>query len=693
MADPPVPPRGNSSSAQSGPLKSPGTQLATFTSSFTESESQGLPLDFPRLNRMDCGTPVPYPAYSYSGNGFNSGSFPRQIKQEDFDMVQDVPPGTHHDSQAFGPVNVNARASNFQAASLGSHHMNPLQGQKPIYPAALVTPMRPMHPETGLVNPDHHVHPAQSLYSDLVLPDQTIDYLAYPNHPFRVTDTPRGRNDMGNLHAANPSPDFGLNLISSGNSASPTQWPTPSLQNVFRGNRSAYLGATIQAPSIMPRVPCQKDIRPYDRRFVVKNVDTNTSVIYILDYCQNQGFQTLLGPTFHDLRNKGQFWIGFSDMRQSQRAMNLIARDHPDWLIEPVGDGYFRHNARITPSHSIFDDQVLVIVYCGPGRTVPANDLMSTLRGVLELAGPVAAMRPVTLESPTEAPRFSMHGFVVRYYDAVHSANATRAINTIATSNFIIEVLVYQRDMENQKIRHWNIQEQSREVRSGHPVNNDYYLSPDENRDRSPRTPGRQHVNDEQVISPEKIAQGKDSRCTDQVKAYLDVTSAGAFDFLYLRMDFEQRLNVGYAFINFASFFTRRNGTKWPTYNEGRPKVAEISYATTQSYALLVEKFRNSPVMLDFPDNRPKLFYIGGPHAGEEAPFPPVNNFWTLAKGVERSKQTGLYKGGPRPVHPSDRRRSGTFEALETPVRSRRRGRERERTKWGIPDSPRYRHV
>jgi hypothetical protein len=27
----------------------------------------------------------------------------------------------------------------------------------------------------------------------------------------------------------------------------------------------------------------------------------------------------------------------------------------------------------------------------------------------------------------------------------------------------------------------------------------------------------------------------------------------------------------------------------------------------TQSYALLVEKFRNSPVMLDFPDNRPKV--------------------------------------------------------------------------------------
>lgn len=45
---------------------------------------------------------------------------------------------------------------------------------------------------------------------------------------------------------------------------------------------------------------------------------------------------------------------------------------------------------------------------------------------------------------------------------------------------------------------------------------------------------------------------------------------------------------------------------------------------------------------------------------------------------------------------PGDRRRSENFQpetALDTPIRSnRRRGRERERTKWGFPDSPRYRH-
>ncbi|KAJ5806131.1 meiosis protein MEI2 [Penicillium pulvis] len=703
MSADPAPLRGSSSSAQSGSLRSPGTQLATFGSSFTDSESNNLPMVLSRLDRMDCGTPGPYPEHSYSGNGFNQLAFPRQTKQDDFDMLQDFPAGTHYESQAFGPIPANSAATNFL-----SRQVNPLQRQDPLYPDLTA----PLYLDAHSANPDPLVHHTQTRYSGSVLPDQATDYLAYPNHPFTVTVTPQSRNDMRNFHAANPSPGFGSNLVSSGNSASPTRWPTPSMQNVFRGNRSTYPGALAQVPS-MPRVPSLKDMRPYDRRFIVKNVDTNTPAIYILNYCHHEEFQTIFGPTLHDVRNRGQFWIGFSDMRQSQRAINHIAHDHPDWLIEPVGEGHFKHHAKIGPTHSIFEDQVLVIVYCGPGRTVPLPNLVPTLKGVLELVGPVADIRAVNLESPTEAPRFSMHGFVVRYYDTLHAANATRAINTIATSHFIIEVLVYHRDMEHQKIRHWTCQEQGRDGRVGHHLNNDYYLSPDDNRERSPRTPGRQVDNDEQVISPQRIAQGKDPRCTvmlknipnaqtwDQLKAYLDVTSAGAFDFLYLRMDFEQRLNVGYAFINFASpldilpFFTRRNGTQWPGFNEGRPKVAEISYATTQSYTLLVEKFRNSPVMLDFPDNRPKLFYIGGPHAGEEAPFPPVNNFWTLAKGVERSKQTGLYKGGPRPM-PGDRRRSDNFQpetALDTPIRSnRRRGRERERTKWGFLDSPRYRH-
>lgn len=220
----------------------------------------------------------PYPEHPYSGNGFNQVTFPRQTKQDDFDMLQVFPAGTHYESQAFGPVPANATATN-----LNSRQVNPLQRQDRIYPALTA----PVHPEAHLVNPDHPIHHAQTRYSDPVLSDQTIDYLAYPNHPFTVTVTPQSRNDVRNFLAANPSPGFGSNLINSGNLVSPTRWPTPTMHNIFRGNRSTYAGATAQAPS-MPRVPSLKDMRPYDRRFIVKNVDTNTPGIYILNYCHHE---------------------------------------------------------------------------------------------------------------------------------------------------------------------------------------------------------------------------------------------------------------------------------------------------------------------------------------------------------------------------------------------------------------------
>ncbi|KAJ5921556.1 Meiosis protein MEI2 [Penicillium verhagenii] len=463
--------------------------------------------------------------------------------------------------------------------------------------------------------------PTRSRYSDLGLqPNRSTDYSVHSNKP--LTSVHQGQSDLRSFNATNSNPGHGNGMNKPGDQNLPAQWSEPSELALFRGNRSTYPGPTGHV-SAFENLSSQKDIRPYDRR-------------------------------------NGQFWMGFSDMREGQQAIKHLARGNPAWAIEPVGETNFKNYARIGFSHPVFEDQVLVIAFCGPGRRVPHHELMPTLKDVLELVGPIADIRPVKFETVNKTPRFFIHGFVARYYDSTHASNAVRAINAISTPGFILEILGYHRDMETHKIRHWNCQEQG----AGRMIDPD--LSPEDSRDQSPRTPSRHSINDERAIDLQAIIQGKDNRCTvmlknipnsqtwDQLKTYLDVTSAKKFDFLYLRMDFEQRLNVGYAFINFASFFSKRNGTPWPAFGAvGRMKYAHVSYATAQGYNFLVEKFRNSPVMLDFPDNRPKLFYIHGPRTGEEAPFPPVNNFWTLAKGVDRSKLTGLYKG------PRENRTSG----------------------------------
>lgn len=103
-------------------------------------------------------------------------------------------------------------------------------------------------------------------------------------------------------------------------------------------------------------------------------------------------------------------------------------------------------------------------------------------------------------------------------------------------------------------------------------------------------------------------------------------THRGCYDFLYLRMDFRNRCNVGYAFINFIdprhilTFARRVCGRRWARFNSD--KVCHLTFARIQGLSALIDKFRHSKVMFEHPAYRPKLFYSSGPRSGEEAPFP-----------------------------------------------------------------------
>lgn len=112
------------------------------------------------------------------------------------------------------------------------------------------------------------------------------------------------------------------------------------------------------------------------------------------------------------------------------------------------------------------------------------------------------------------------------------------------------------------------------------------------------------------------------------LKTLLDQTSWGQYDFMYLRIDFANNCNVGYAFINFMDpmaivpFARARAGKKWNLFQSD--KIAEISYASKsychscsrpvtdhvtaiQGRDCLIQKFRNSSVMLERPAFRPKV--------------------------------------------------------------------------------------
>jgi len=68
------------------------------------------------------------------------------------------------------------------------------------------------------------------------------------------------------------------------------------------------------------------------------------------------------------------------------------------------------------------------------------------------------------------------------------------------------------------------------------------------------------------------------------LKRIIDESSWGKYDFMYLRIDFANDCNVGYAFVNFVDpldiidFVEARDHQRWNCFKSD--KVAEISYAS-----------------------------------------------------------------------------------------------------------------
>ncbi|KAF9451940.1 hypothetical protein P691DRAFT_662059 [Macrolepiota fuliginosa MF-IS2] len=145
-------------------------------------------------------------------------------------------------------------------------------------------------------------------------------------------------------------------------------------------------------------------------------------------------------------------------------------------------------------------------------------------------------------------------------------------------------------------------------------------------------------VSDRNFLNIARIEEGLDTRTTVMIKnipnkmtakdliQYISDVCLRKIDFLYLRMDFKNGCNVGYAFVNFIrvqdmlKFAKKRLGVKWNMFSS--EKVLQMSYANYQGKEALVEKFKNSCIMDEREEWRPKIFYSGGPEQGLPEPFP-----------------------------------------------------------------------
>ncbi|KAJ3675845.1 hypothetical protein LUZ60_004887 [Juncus effusus] len=143
-------------------------------------------------------------------------------------------------------------------------------------------------------------------------------------------------------------------------------------------------------------------------------------------------------------------------------------------------------------------------------------------------------------------------------------------------------------------------------------------------------------------LDVDKIMRGDDSRTTLMIKnipnkytskmllAAIDENHRGTYDFIYLPIDFKNKCNVGYAFINMINpqhivpFYQTFNGKKWEKFNS--EKVASLAYARIQGKGALIAHFQNSSLMNEDKRCRPILFHSDGPNAGDQEPFPMGSN-------------------------------------------------------------------
>merc|ERR1712113_211292 len=89
----------------------------------------------------------------------------------------------------------------------------------------------------------------------------------------------------------------------------------------------------------------------------------------------------------------------------------------------------------------------------------------------------------------------------------------------------------------------------------------------------------------------------------------------------YLPIDFKNKCNRGYAFVNFVdyrdicSFFDKYNSKSWRQFNSD--KICNITYARIQGKMAMLKRFENSTLMEKDDEYRPKVFVSHGEKKGE----------------------------------------------------------------------------
>ncbi|KIW97070.1 uncharacterized protein Z519_02462 [Cladophialophora bantiana CBS 173.52] len=396
------------------------------------------------------------------------------------------------------------------------------------------------------------------------------------------------------------------------------------------------------------------------RSFAVTGVPLSFGSKIISRHFPPELFPSIRGINSTDFEPSGLFSLSCDDIRDAKRAADVAHAILPYSYIFPLtAKMYASDNGRDPDLVTDHEGEIIINIYYHGHATAPpveAAPVLAEIKRLLAQCGDVKAFHT----SP--ATQTHLREIRVEFYNASLVHVARDVIRGTIIHGAVLDVIALQPDVrvvsEFDEEHHEQL---SVTGRSRVPFDPDYdRIAFAIQRDGLRNGRRLNQAMNHNAVDISRIQAGLDVRTTimlrnipnrvDQamLKNLLDVTSRGRYDFMYLRIDFANNCNVGYAFINFVDFVLARAGKRWNCF--ASDKIAEVSYATIQGKDCLVQKFRNSSVMLEHPAFRPKLFVAGNvPNAGQEEKFPEPDNHSKMRRSVENAEHVGLYLPHFRP--------------------------------------------
>lgn len=147
--------------------------------------------------------------------------------------------------------------------------------------------------------------------------------------------------------------------------------------------------------------------------------------ICLLCHEKRREFESIQGPYLSELNTVGKFVVSFTDLRDTQRALDKVQLTHPEWRITPLlAREYAQESQGSAEGISNFEGQVSIkIILRGNQDNIELSQMSSLVQGLVKSFGAVNAFKA------TSFPTTTAKEFLVEFCDTTDSANAVAVLS------------------------------------------------------------------------------------------------------------------------------------------------------------------------------------------------------------------------------------------------------------------------